>query len=448
MKTETKKSVVKAINTFATPETLTTKALRYLCLSDYTIESIRSLIIDPVKSKIVPTIKAGSLNDYRTLLFTIFFMFPEKIGKDIFKFDISDGTAIEDLKAEFNEDPMMCYYNLIYGGSPDYTAENGGKTVVVWYKGAAVYIEFIKDVTNYNFSLELSVVGPNAFNVCNEIRDMRNQLEHFIEVDSKAGDTRKILVASSSNRGGFRTKGTTVPTTIIVDHVQEDLDEILNMIQRSENLEEDYKINKTVGILLHGPHGTGKSTIARYLALMTNRTLILATSDNLSEAMDYIQSNSSYHRKNQEKFILLIEDIDFMFTDRRKKGKRGENDDEDTQANNDEMNRRTSLLFQVLDGVLSDNNLIVVATTNYYDRLDPALIRDGRFDHKIEMRGLDHETAIKVCEKFDVNPDDINLSTWKTPISPATLQSVLLKFKVTNRNTYDPNRVDDTEGEN
>ena len=112
------------------------------------------------------------------------------------------------------------------------------------------------------------------------------------------------------------------------------------------------------------------------------------------------------------------------------------------------MNKRTSLLFQVLDGVLSNSNLIVIATTNYFDRLDPALIRDGRFDYKIELKGLDYETAVKVCEKFGVSPDDIDLKNWKLPIPPATLQTVLLKYKVTNINTYDPNKIIDSGDEN
>jgi chaperone BCS1 len=222
------------------------------------------------------------------------------------------------------------------------------------------------------------------------------------------------------------------------------LDEIIEMVSRSENLEDEFGINKTIGILLHGPHGTGKSTIARYLALTLGRVLILTTSDNLMNAMDYVQNHSS------RKFILLIEDIDFMFTDRRKKKPtRAKKTEENEEAStDDDMNKRTSLLFQVLDGVLSNSNLIVIATTNYFDRLDPALVRDGRFDYKIELKGLDYETAAKVCERFAVTPEEIDLSSWKLPIAPATLQTVLLRYKVTNKNTYDPEKLTDNGEEN
>ena len=58
------------------------------------------------------------------------------------------------------------------------------------------------------------------------------------------------------------------------------------------------------------------------------------------------------------------------------------------------------------------------------------MIRDGRFDFKVEVNGLDYSTAAKVCNRFDVKPEEINLETWQTPISPATLQAILLKYKV------------------
>ena len=147
-------------------------------------------------------------------------------------------------------------------------------------------------------------------------------------------------------------------------------------------------------------------------------------------------------------FQLVCHVVDKVILDLRIPFLSEDDDDGDFRNSNDDMNKRTSLLFQVLDGVLSSSNLIVIATTNYFNRLDPALIRDRRFDYKIELKGLDYNTAVKVCERFGVDPADINLNEWKTPIAPATLQTVLLKYKITNVNTYDPSKVDDAGDEN
>ena len=157
--------------------------------------------------------------------------------------------------------------------------------------------------------------------------------------------------------------------------------------------------------------------MVRYLAMELGRTILLTGADDLSQVISFIKDRSSY-----EKFIVLIEDIDFKFVDRR---------DSKKDDKNSEMMANTDMLFQLLDGVLAENNLVVCATTNYIDRLDPALIRDGRFDYRIEVLGLSYENAVKVCERFDVDPDEIKLKEWDTPISPATLQTFILKYKTT-----------------
>jgi ATP-dependent 26S proteasome regulatory subunit len=93
------------------------------------------------------------------------------------------------------------------------------------------------------------------------------------------------------------------------------------------------------------------------------------------------------------------------------------------------MFAQTDTLFQVLDGVLADSNLMVCATTNYKDRLDPALIRPGRFDHSIEVVGLAYHEAVRVCESFNVKPEDIELEKFPVPINPGALQAKIIKFK-------------------
>ena len=449
-----KSGIARAINGFATPEALTSQFIKNVCLSDYTLETIRGLLINPVKSKFVPKVESSKADDVMYNLYALLKLIGyKKICNDILS--ITDDDKMKQLEMGYMSDPEDTFYDIIIGGGNICKGKGEPITKVLSFEGSFLYIEFCKDFNEWSFILNIYFVGPRAKEVYDKFISMKDEVTKWIDVDSKSEDTRKITVVSMTSRGMWRTKTSTVPSTIIMDHVEGDIDEIIKMIDRSSVIAEQYGINKTIGILLHGPHGTGKSTIARYLALILNRTLILTTSDNLEEAIERVQSSPS------RKFIMLIEDIDFMFTDRRNNTEvspdesSSKKSQKSTKGNapfggqvNDDMNKRTSLLFQVLDGVLSNSNLIIIATTNYFDRLDPALIRDGRFDYKIELKGLDYDTAEKVCEKFDVSPDEIDLKSWKLPIAPATLQTVLLKYKITNVNTYDPNKVDNTDGEN
>lgn len=450
-----KSGIARAINGFTTPEALTSQFIKNVCLSDYTLETIRGLLINPVKSKFVPKVESSAANDVMYNLYALLKLIGyKKICNDILS--ITDDDKMKQLEMGYMSDPEDTFYGIIIGGGNICKGKGEPITKVLSFEGSFLYIEFCKDLNEWSFILNIYFVGPRAKEVYDKFISMKDEVTKWIDIDSKSEDTRKITVMSMTSRGMWRTKTSTVPSTIIMDHVEGDIDEIIKMIDRSSVIAEQYGINKTIGILLHGPHGTGKSTIARYLALILNRTLILTTSDNLEEAIERVQSAPP-----SRKFIMLIEDIDFMFTDRRNNTEvspdesSSKKSQKSTKGNapfggqvNDDMNKRTSLLFQVLDGVLSNSNLIIIATTNYFDRLDPALIRDGRFDYKIELKGLDYDTAEKVCEKFDVSPDEIDLKSWKLPIAPATLQTVLLKYKITNVNTYDPNKVDNTDGEN
>ena len=281
---------------------------------------------------------------------------------------------------------------------------------------------FRKSSENYSASIQVKFIGINANEIYHEFIEKYQAFLDYLENGDDEKFARRITVASFDDRGRMSYGYCTVPKTIILDHVEKDLNQVIEMVKKSEEVARDYEINKTVGILLYGPAGTGKSTIARWLAMVLKRTLILTNPDCLENAIDEVKDSSTSNKK----YILLIEDIDFLFTDRRKINN---NSDGDNKVDK-EMNKKTSLLFQVLDGVLSNDNLMVVATTNYIERLDPALIRDGRFDFKIEVNGLDYPSAMKVCERFDISPEDIDLPSWKIPISPASLQAVILKYKI------------------
>jgi SpoVK/Ycf46/Vps4 family AAA+-type ATPase len=62
-------------------------------------------------------------------------------------------------------------------------------------------------------------------------------------------------------------------------------------------------------------------------------------------------------------------------------------------------------LLTVLDGPFEMRNRIIVAATNYIDRIDPALLRPGRFDLKIKLEEFNDEETIELLEKMFAGDD-------------------------------------------
>lgn len=134
--------------------------------------------------------------------------------------------------------------------------------------------------------------------------------------------------------------------------------------------------------------------------------------------------------------IILLEDIDAAFTTRQETAVQ-------KQAY-DGLNRVTfSGLLNMLDGVASTEARILFMTTNYLDRLDPALIRPGRVDYK---QLVDYTTPSQMKKAFiNFYPDEdiladnfVNKVIEKgVPVSMAMLQGFFLRYKNNAKNAID-----------
>ncbi|XP_015675963.1 mitochondrial chaperone BCS1 [Protobothrops mucrosquamatus] len=126
------------------------------------------------------------------------------------------------------------------------------------------------------------------------------------------------------------------------------------------------------GYLLYGPPGCGKSSFITALAGKLQYSICLLSLSDRSLSDDRLNHLLSVAPQQS---IILLEDIDAAFVSR------------DLAAENpvayQGMGRLTfSGLLNALDGVASSEARLVFMTTNYMDRLDPALIRPGRVDLK------------------------------------------------------------------
>merc|ERR1712087_823643 len=133
------------------------------------------------------------------------------------------------------------------------------------------------------------------------------------------------------------------------------------------------------GALMYGPPGTGKTLIARACAAQTNACFLKLAGPQLVQM--FIGDGAKLVRdafalaKEKKPAIIFIDELDAVGTKRF-----------DSELSGDREVQRTMLeLLNQMDGFDSNDDIKVIAATNRIDILDPALLRSGRIDRKIEF---------------------------------------------------------------
>lgn len=247
----------------------------------------------------------------------------------------------------------------------------------------------------------------------------------------------------------------------------------------------------TLGIGLHGPPGTGKTSFMKSLAMKTNRHIksisfkLLKTRRHLHDFFfenRYCQNNKENSIGFPQK-IIVIEDIDAqgdVVLDRSKKNKRNSNTNNvsssnqainninvvdmvktiihqekekekenknenitDGEKNIDKMVMSSVLrpmeddlitlddILNLWDGLEENSGRILVISSNHYNDLDPALTRPGRIDITIEMNNASHEIIAEMYQHLYENAIDMKALKNVKPMfySPAELVNFYLLYK-------------------
>lgn len=141
------------------------------------------------------------------------------------------------------------------------------------------------------------------------------------------------------------------------------------------------------GILLHGEPGNGKTEFALALAGELSIPIISVSIADL--ASKWVNQTSETLNKvfadaaTQQPCVLFIDEIDSVIKDR-------------TQSSGDPEAAKVTNTFLTNVVKLRESKVIVIAATNYIDQLDPAAIREGRFDYKIEVPPPDLDARLAI----------------------------------------------------
>ncbi|ELP90091.1 26S protease regulatory subunit 6A, putative [Entamoeba invadens IP1] len=186
---------------------------------------------------------------------------------------------------------------------------------------------------------------------------------------------------------------------------------VLPMTQKEKF--EKLGIQTPKGVLLFGPPGTGKTLMARACAAQTKSTFLKLAAPQLVSSS--IGDGSRIIRdmfalaKSKAPAIIFIDEIDAIGTKRN-----------DSEHSGDREIQRTMLeLLNQLDGFCKTDDVRVIGATNRIDVLDPALLRSGRFDRKIEFPTPNEEARVNILQihakklkcSDDVNYEELARST-------------------------------------
>lgn len=199
-------------------------------------------------------------------------------------------------------------------------------------------------------------------------------------------------------------------------------EEIYQIIDMYENLEYYKSLGASIpkGLMLYGEPGMGKTILAKALIKEAKvNSYLIRKNKSKNDILNEI--NEVFNKASKdESAIIFIDDID--------KFKDLEGDIEDNEVLN---------TIQAKIDDVHDKNVLVVATCNDFKHLPASLVRDGRFDRKIELKTPSKEDAAKIIKYYmkdkqvdqNLNYDDVTKLIQYS--SCASLEKILNEAAIT-----------------
>ena len=181
-----------------------------------------------------------------------------------------------------------------------------------------------------------------------------------------------------------------------LDELKEDIIKTVDIL-KNPNEYQKIGIKAPTGIMLEGPPGNGKTLFARALAGEGNINFIAAKATDFQSAMmsvgpAKVKMLFKKARRNAP-CIIFIDEFDGIGEKRNYAG----------SGIDKENNRMITALLNEMDGFDQSKGVLVIAATNSYKSLDPALIRAGRFDKKYVVPNPDSRTRELLIDLYTKN---------------------------------------------
>lgn len=156
----------------------------------------------------------------------------------------------------------------------------------------------------------------------------------------------------------------------------------------------DKGIRQVKGVILEGLPGNGKTMFAKALAQEANVNFIATKGADFQGAvmsLSAMKVKMLFNKARKHKpCIIFIDEFDSIGEKRNYAG----------SGIDKENNRMLTTLLNEMDGFKPSSGILVIAATNSYQSLDPALVRPGRFDIKYSIGNPDAKTRAELIDIY------------------------------------------------
>lgn len=206
------------------------------------------------------------------------------------------------------------------------------------------------------------------------------------------------------------------------------LKNILETFDKKKELYKKIGIPFKFGCLLHGSPGTGKTSAIKAIASFLKRDIYYLDISKVKTNEELTKIFKDINENTKDNGVIVMEDIDAMSDIVLERSER--KNCAELQMSKDEDKLTLSHLLNILDGTLTRDDMIFIATTNCVEKLDSALKRPGRFDVSINLSECDRyqfEIIYKNILQRELTTELLNLLEEHS-ITPAKFIYSLIQF--------------------
>lgn len=221
---------------------------------------------------------------------------------------------------------------------------------------------------------------------------------------------------------------------------QNQLEKVLENFKNNADAYKEIGMTRKLCMLLHGEPGTGKTTTIKAIASYLHMNIYyvdlknVKTNDQLNTLINQITESSINGG------VIVLEDIECMTNMVLKDDYKDEFNYEHRNSHDDSEGDLTlSYFLGFLDGVLSTDNMVIIMSTNYKEKLDERIFRSMRVDYDIDFKLCDRYQINCIFNKIlkrDLN-EEILQQIPEDKYTPADIISHLFKLSLTKTDDYE-----------